>query len=317
MTMRNEHRGDDLRCRALLHEKLLIVVTLAIVIMAAVTSCTPNREPQQFAGDSAYAYLTRICEFGPHPVGSEAQQKVRDYIAQELSKHGWDVQIQPFVYRGITGYNVLAHKGEGDYGVLLGAHYDTRPYADRNPPSSRDQPILGANDGGSGSAVLLELARVLEFDRGKLQVWLAFFDAEDRGNLEGWPFSVGAEFVASLGLPLDAVVVVDMVGDAEQQFYFDGNSHPELSRTLWELAAELGYSEHFIPRVKYHIIDDHIPFARRGIPAVDIIDFDYPYWHATEDTPEKVSPESPERVGRLLEAWIEKHDAAFPLKRAP
>ena len=95
-------------------------------------------------------------------------------------------------------------------------------------------------------------------------------------------------------------------GDADQQLYYENNSHPAWRRTLWQIAADLGYGDAFIPQVKYTIIDDHLPFARRGIPAVDIIDFDYPYWHTTEDTADKASADSLQRVGHTLEIWLEE-----------
>jgi Zn-dependent M28 family amino/carboxypeptidase len=191
--------------------------------------------------------------------------------------------------------------------VIIGAHYDTRPVADQDPnPDQRQQPILGANDGASGVAVLLELARVLEQEQLERQVWLAFFDAEDRGRLDGWPFSVGArEMAQNLVIRPQAVVVVDMIGDADQNIYYERNSDPELSAELWAIAGELGYSDSIIPQAKHTIIDDHLPFIEQGIPSVDMIDFDYPYWHTLEDTADKVSPTSLERVGRTLEVWLE------------
>ena len=113
---------------------------------------------------------------------------------------------------------------------------------------------------------------------------------------------------ASLGdVVPTAVVVVDMIGDADQQLYYEGNSHPFLRQTLWQIAADLGYSDSFIPEVRHTMIDDHLPFAQRNIRAVDIIDFDYPYWHTTEDTADKASPDSLLRVGHTLEVWIEEH----------
>jgi Zn-dependent M28 family amino/carboxypeptidase len=192
--------------------------------------------------------------------------------------------------------------------IILGAHYDTRPAADQDPVEAlRDDWIEGANDGASGVAVLLELARALEAGKLKNEVWLAFFDAEDRGRLDGWPFSVGARHMAeNLALNPQSVVVVDMVGDADQQFYYEGNSSQELKQEIWAVAAELGYKAYFIPEPKFTITDDHIPFLERLIPAVDIIDFDYPYWHTVEDTADKVAPESLERVGRTLEVWLEE-----------
>ena len=97
-----------------------------------------------------------------------------------------------------------------------------------------------------------------------------------------------------------------MIGDADQQIYMERNSSPGLTRELWTLAAELGYDDVFIPEYKWAMTDDHTPFLAEGIQVVDIIDFDYPFWHTTQDTPDKVAPESLERVGRVLEAFLEK-----------
>jgi glutaminyl-peptide cyclotransferase len=260
----------------------------------------------RFDGQKAYAQVLAQVAFGPRPTGSPQGWATGDYIIQQLEALGWTVETQEFVYRGVRGRNVIGKAGQGPV-VILGAHYDTRPAADQDPdPAKRQQPILGANDGGSGVAVLLELARVL--NRGALdrQVWLAFFDAEDRGRLDGWPFSVGARQMAqALTVKPQAVVVVDMVGDADQTIYYEANSDQELSAKIWAIAARLGYGDHIIAQPKYTIIDDHLPFKEQGIPAVDMIDFDYPYWHTLADTADKVSPTSLERVGRTLEAWLE------------
>jgi Zn-dependent M28 family amino/carboxypeptidase len=169
--------------------------------------------------------------------------------------------------------------------------------------------VLGANDGASGVAVLLELARVLDQDHLRHQVWLAFFDAEDNGRLDGWEWAVGSAYMAAhLEVDPAAVIVVDMVGDADQQLYLEGNSEPVLQGYLWEIAADLGYGEVFVPEYRWTMYDDHVPFAERSIPAVDIIDFDYPYWHTTQDTLDKISAESLERVGRVVEAFLEQGD---------
>jgi Zn-dependent M28 family amino/carboxypeptidase len=242
---------------------------------------------------------------GPRPTGSPQGWATGDYIIQQLKALGWAVETQEFVFRGVKGRNVIGKAGQGPV-VILGAHYDTRPAADQDPdPAKRQQPILGADDGASGVAVLLELARVLNRDALDRQVWLAFFDAEDRGRLDGWPFSVGARQMAqTLTVKPQAVVVVDMVGDADQTIYYETNSDQELSARIWAIAAQLGYGDHIIAQPKYTIIDDHLPFKEQGIPAVDMIDFDYPYWHTLADTADKVSPTSLERVGRTLEAWV-------------
>lgn len=282
-------------------------VSFAILAVALLSvACTHKSKGEQFDGQKAYFYVLAQCNFGPRPVGSEENRQTADYIAAELEKLGWATEVQDFTYRGVNGRNVIGAQGSGSL-IILGAHYDTRPIADRDL-FDRNRPVLGANDGASGVAVLLELARVLDLSKADIQVWLVFFDAEDHGNINGWPFSVGATYMAQrLSVQPEAVIIVDMVGDSEQEIFWEQNSDETLMRTLWAIAAELGYEKYFIPQYRYAIIDDHVPFRQLGLVAVDIIDFDYPYWHTTEDTLDKVSPESLQRVGRVLETWLEKH----------
>lgn len=188
--------------------------------------------------------------------------------------------------------------------IILGAHFDSRKYADQDK-SQPTAPVPAANDGASGVAVLLELARVIDAARLKNEVWLAFFDAEDNGDIDGWPWSVGATHMAdSLSTTPQVVVVLDMIGDADQEIYYEGNSDKTVEKELFDLAAQLGYGRYFIPRERWSMIDDHTPFLSRGFRAVDLIDFDYPYWHTTQDTADKVSAASLERVGRVLQAWL-------------
>ncbi|NIQ57794.1 MAG: M28 family peptidase, partial [Gemmatimonadetes bacterium] len=152
-----------------------------------------------------------------------------DYIISHLQEQGWVVETQEFTYRDTPVRNVIGRPSAGsDPGVegppviVLGAHYDTRRSADKEDPAV---PVLGANDGASGVAVLLELARTLDRDKLQHQVWLAFFDAEDNGNLDGWEWCVGSSHMAAhLPVAPQAVVVVDMVGDADQQLYLERNS---------------------------------------------------------------------------------------------
>ena len=259
-------------------------------------------EPLVFDGESAYAHVVAQCDLGFRPTGSEPWRATGDYIISSLEEQGWTTETQEFVYRDTPVRNIVGRLGEGPV-VMLGAHYDTRRSADEEDPSV---PVMGANDGASGVAVLLELARTLDRDRLQNEVWLAFFDAEDNGQLDGWDWCVGSTRMAvHLDTLPEAVVVVDMIGDADQQIYFERNSDAALQTRLWDIAATLGYTDTFISEYRWAMYDDHIPFAQRGIPAVDIIDFDYPYWHTTQDTPDKVSAESLERVGRVLEVWLE------------
>jgi Zn-dependent M28 family amino/carboxypeptidase len=190
------------------------------------------------------------------------------------------------------------------------AHYDSRIYADHDPDQTkRQEPVPGANDGASGVAVLLELARTLPSET--VPVWLVFFDAEDNGKIPGWDWILGSRlFVKTIHIKPQAVIVVDMVGDNDLNIYMEEKSDPDLTKEIWQLAQEMGYSQFFIKEIKHNIIDDHIPFIEAGIPAVDIIDIDYPYWHTTSDTNDKVSAQSLEIVGSTLWTWIVNYNLA-------
>lgn len=269
---------------------------------------TPTPEPVLvFEGESALALAEKQCDFGPRPTGSAAGWRTGDWVIEQLEAAGWSVETDEFEWNGAPVRNIIARAGEGDP-ILVGAHYDTRLVADQDPdPTLRGVPILGGNDGASGAAVLLELARVLDVEKLPNEVWLAFFDAEDNGRIEGWDWALGSTHLAeSLETLPDAMILVDMVGDANQSLPYEMNSHPLLREQLWSLAAELGYSDTFLPEPGPALTDDHLPFARRGVPAVDIIDFDYPFWHTTSDTCDKLSAESLARVGRVLEVYLEE-----------
>ncbi len=264
----------------------------------------PEPAPVFFDGQRAYADVETQVAFGPRIPGSEGHAQIRAWMREELIKAGWQVEVQESEALGHPIFNVVAKRGDEPPQIILGAHYDTRIYADQDPdPSNRSLPVPGANDGASGVAVLLELARTLPEET--VPVWLVFFDAEDNGDIEGWDWILGSrEFVRNNPVQPRAVVIVDMIGDADLNIYKEWNSDPLITEEIWGLAASLGYADHFMPEYKYSILDDHIPFLQAGIPAIDIIDFDYPYWHTLEDTPDKVSAESLEIVGKTLWTWI-------------
>ncbi len=268
-------------------------------------SPTPTPTPSHFDGARAYEHVKAQVAFGPRVPGSDASARARAYMRAVLLRAGWQVTEEPHTYKGTPVVNLVARRGKGPI-LIIGAHYDSRRFADRDPdPTQREKPVPGANDGASGVAVLLELARVLRWDEARHAIWLYFFDAEDQGNIDGWPWSVGATFAAQQAPPaVEAVVILDMVGDRDQQFYLERNSDPQLRATIWQVAQRLGMEHVFIPEEKYSIVDDHLPFIRVGIPAVDVIDFDYTYWHTTADTADKVSATSLERVGRVIQAWV-------------
>lgn len=284
-------------------------VKLSLLLIAALVSLVPigcsSEDSDEFSGKRAYRHVAAQCRIGPRPPGSDALHRTGDYIIRYVRDLDWEVRTQEFQKDGVDLRNIIAIKGEGSV-VILGAHYDTRPVADREPSDHRP-PVMGANDGASGVAVLLELARSLDVEAVQHQVWLVFFDAEDSGNIGEWGWSVGAWHLASsLTIRPAYVIIVDMVGDADQQLYWEWSSTRWLQEKVWDIAEGLGYGSVFIPEYRHSIIDDHVPFLHYDIPAIDIIDFDYPYWHTSQDTEDKVSAESLERVGRVVETLLEE-----------
>lgn len=282
---------------------LMRYALLCALLTLTAAGCRPGGV--SFSGKRAFEHVREQCSYGPRPVGSEANRRTSDYIAKTLKNYGWKVEFQEFTQGGLPIRNVIATKGEGPL-ILLGTHFDTRPVADMDP-LDRSKPVMGANDGASGTAVLLELARVLgDKATGQAEIMLAFFDAEDRGNLNNWEFSVGAQYAAyQLDKAPRMVIIVDMVGDREQEIYYEWNSSLALQERIWQEAASLGYDRYFIPSYKHAIYDDHIPFIRLGMQSALIIDFDYTYWHTTHDTLDKVSADSLQRVGHVLQSMLE------------
>ena len=264
----------------------------------------PETSASVFDGERAYADVQAQVGFGPRIVGTEGHAKVLEWIREELMKAGWQVEIQESEALGHPIKNIVAKRNDAEPEIILGAHYDTRMFADNDPdPANHTIPVPGANDGASGVAILLELARSLP--QNTVPVWLVFFDAEDNGRIEGWDWTLGSpEFVRNNAVQPRAVVVVDMIGDADLNVYQEYNSDAALTTQIWETAADLGYGSQFIPEYKHSMQDDHRPFLQAGIRAVLLIDFDYPYWHTIEDTPDKVSAASLEAVGKTLWSWI-------------
>ncbi|MCO6449786.1 MAG: M28 family peptidase [Caldilineales bacterium] len=284
---------------------ILALVYLGWLGYGAIPKPTPTPVPA-FDGGRALALAQAQCDFGPRPSGSEANAATGDWILQQLEANGWETETHEFEWNGTPVRNIIGRTGEGPV-LMVGAHYDTRLFADRDPdPALQSSPVLGGNDGASGVAVLLELARVVDKSKLQNEVWLTFFDGEDNGRIEDWEWGVGSTRLAQDLAELPAgMILLDMIGDRDQRFPFEMNSNPQFSAQIWELAADLGYGNVFIPEPGQPITDDHIAFIERGVPAVDIIDFDYPAWHTTEDTCEQVAAASLARVGHVLEVYLE------------
>lgn len=291
---------------------LLIIGLLFVTVIGYYTAAfkiaaaqpTETSIPLSFDGNQAYADVHTQVDFGPRMPGSEGHAKVREWMRTELESAGWQVEVQESSLLGHPIFNLIAKRNSEPPQIILGAHYDTRFLADHDPdPSKQTEPVPGANDGASGVAVLLELARSLPVDT--VPTWLVFFDTEDQGKFEGWDWILGSRaFVDEVQVKPQAVVIVDMIGDADLNIHFEKNSNIEIRTEIWDTAAQLGYGDVFIAEEKFSMLDDHTPFLQAGIPAVDLIDFDYPYWHTTQDTPDKVSAESLDAVGETLWHWI-------------
>jgi Zn-dependent M28 family amino/carboxypeptidase len=260
---------------------------------------------QAFDPDRAFTHVEQQVSLGSRTPGSLAHKQVIEYISSQLVETGWQVELQKGEYNQQPLTNIIAKKSSDSPQIILAAHYDSRFWADQDENLSlREIPVLGANDGASGVAVLLELARVLS-DETTQSVWLVFFDAEDQGRIPGWDWIQGSQYFADqMTFSPEAVVVVDMVGDADLQLPIEQTSTPALVEEIWTIAGEAGFSQYFLNSPGYAILDDHKPFLDRNIPAVDIIDFDYPYWHTSQDTLDKVSPHSLYVVGETLRLWL-------------
>jgi len=285
----------------------------------------PMPGPELFSGELALQHVADQLAHGARPTGSSEILKAGDEIQSKLRSLGWTVEQDLHTLDlgsiQIPVRNLVARSGEGPT-VILGAHYDTRIWADRDPdPALREQRVPGANDGGSGTAVLLELARVIsDHYVVNREIRLVFFDAEDNGNIEPWSLRpeslvggwiIGSSlYAANLDLESEDIqfmILVDMVGDMNQRFPQEAASRAsaaDLVEEIWDIAASLGFEDVFLVQPGSAIVDDHRPFIDRGIPAVALIDLDYPFWHTTQDTLDKVSAESLERVGRVLQSLL-------------
>ncbi len=289
--------------RILLTFGLLAVIVGGYLLWRNYRLTRPRYQP--FDAARAYQDVVYQTSLGPRTPGSEAQEKIIDYIRGELQTANWLVEVQTVEVNGHMIQNVIARRSDVPPQIILGAHYDSRLMADNDPDLNKQQePVPGANDGASGVAVLLELGRIIPSN--SVPVWLVFFDAEDQGNIPGWEdWSIGSRaFVETFTMKPRAVVVVDMVGDYDLNIHQEKQSDPRLLREIWEVAHGLGFGQYFLLEKKYIITDDHVPFLEAGIPAVDIIDIEYRYYHTSYDTADKVSPQSLEIVGRTIQVWI-------------
>ena len=283
--------------------------------------CSPSGP--DFDEDHAFEYLVAQCDFGPRNPGSEGYYACLDFIINELDQSADDIILQDFRYqeqryrKRYDLQNIIARfNPDASFQTIISAHWDTRPWADQEDNRrDRNQPIIGANDGASGVAVLLELAKIMGETPPPIGVNLGFFDGEDLGVPgENETYCQGSRYFAK-NLPIprpDEAINLDMVGDKQLHIPVEKYSleyNPNLVRYLWGRADDMGLDA-FDITPQYAIYDDHVRLHEiAGIPAIDLIDFKYPnpyanFWHTMNDVPENCSAESLEQVGKLMVDYI-------------
>lgn len=272
-----------------------------------------------FDGTSAYSFLTAQTNFGPRNPSSIGHHECLNYLTKELENYADTVRLQHFTRQGYNETlrltNIIASfKPETASRILLLAHWDTRPRAEQDPDAAkRNKPIIGANDGASGVAVLLELARILKNNPPPIGIDILLTDGEDYGfaDQDGNDdmYFLGARYFAKTkpaGYNPRFGILLDMIGDADLQIpmeQFSMKYAPQIVDQIWNVADEIGIPQ-FVRVPGEAVSDDHIPLNEAGIPTIDLIDFQYPHWHTTHDTPDKCSPQSLEAVGKVLTTFI-------------
>ena len=297
------------------------MIRLLTTLLFLTVGCGPSGP--DFDEDHAFEYLVAQCDFGPRNPGSEGYYACLDFIINELDQSADDIILQDFRYREqryrkrYDLQNIIARfNPDASFQTIISAHWDTRPWADQEDNRrDRNQPIIGANDGASGVAVLLELAKIMGETPPPIGVNLVFFDGEDLGVPgENETYCQGSRYFAK-NLPIprpDEAINLDMVGDKQLHIPVEKYSleyNPNLVRYLWGRADDMGLDA-FDITPQYAIYDDHVPLHEiAGIPAIDLIDFKYPnpyanFWHTMNDVPENCSAESLEQVGKLMVDYI-------------
>ena len=297
------------------------MIRLLTTLLFLAFGCGPSGP--DFDEDHAFEYLVAQCDFGPRNPGSDGYYACLDFIITELDQSADDIILQEFRYqeqryrKRYDLQNIIARfNPDASFQTIISAHWDTRPWADQEDNRrDRNQPIIGANDGASGVAVLLELAKIMGETPPPIGVNLVFFDGEDMGVPgENETYCQGSRYFAK-NLPIprpDEAINLDMIGDKQLHIPVEKYSleyNPNLVRYLWGRADDMGLDA-FDITPQYAIYDDHVPLHEiAGIPAINLIDFKYPnpyanFWHTMNDVPENCSAESLEQVGKLMVDYI-------------
>ena len=298
-----------------------------VLILAMILNVSCGPSGPDFDEDHAFEYLLKQCEFGPRNPSSEGYYKCLEFMLEELDKTANEIIIQEFSYQEkkyrtrhdlsnvIARYNI-----ESEVQTIISCHWDTRPWAENSSSVMRkNSPIIGANDGASGVAVIIELANILHKNPPPFGINLVLFDAEDYGVPgDNWTYCIGSQYFAqNLPIPYPEYSInIDMVADRQPEFFIERISYQQnapLVLELWELSEKLGLNA-FKKQARHAVFDDHVPlYEIAGIPAVNIIDFDFPndkvnYHHTHNDIVQNCSPEGMRQVGTLLVNHIYSYD---------
>ncbi len=280
----------------------------AFLSALAVAACVaPAAWARDFSGARAMEYARKVVQFGPRPPASAAMRGLRAYILAQLKLDGCEVSEDSFTARTPGGpaamVNIIARfPGKSGRAVVFSGHYDTKRMAGVR--------FVGADDGGSSTAFLLEMAEALRGAEHADDIYLVWFDGEEAfGQWSDTDSLYGSRHLAerwaadhTLGR-IKALILVDMIGDRDLDIMDEENSSPALRRLVWSTAARLGYGKYFLD-TGGPVDDDHMPFVKMGVNAVDLIDFDKSYWHTPDDTIDKLSAHSFEVVGTVLMAVL-------------
>ena len=288
----------------------LLVFILSFLMFSFFTFSCETAHIPDFDSTRAFTYLETQVAFGPRVPGTQAHEKTCEWITEQLKSCTHNVTLQRFsdIFAGKEHEmtNIIASfYPDKTNRVLLCAHWDCRPFADRDPnPENHSKPVSGANDGASGVAVLLEIACVITDHEPPFGIDIVFFDGEDGGEYgsnDTW--ILGSRYFAhsmQLSYRPRYAILLDMIGDKDLSLSRDYNSiesAPGLWARIEKCSKKIGIP--ISPEIR-EIIDDHIPLIKRGIPSVDLIDFDYPSWHTISDTPDKCSAQSLGKIGSLV-----------------
>lgn len=330
-------------CGACQPQRPVATESASLAMNASATAAAGKnwKPPAPLDSGRAYGYLKALCKIGSRTTGTPGMAAQQKLLQEHFEKLGGKVVWQAFPHRNpMTGAAVevrnliVQWQPELQERVLLASHYDTRPFPDRDPKNPRGE-FVGANDGGSSTALLMELGHAMKDTRLNIGVDFVFFDAEElvysgANNTTIGDYFVGSAYFSeqyandeSRAYRYRCGILTDMIGDKDLLVYWDEVSFkyaPQLAKEVWGVAKELGLKE-FSPKVIHSVLDDHVKLNEiGGIPSIDIIDFDYPtaasrtrsYWHTMADSPDKCSGDSITKVAAVLLTWLKKQPKELP-----